>query len=96
MSKDPQIYDRRKETTPIRTKSHNSDEIVIGRVNNRYKEPIDRFTSNDLNVETIVKHPGQVSTAINQSLSKLNILQKQIDRDTRLALRQKFGRSVPK
>jgi transcription initiation factor TFIIIB Brf1 subunit/transcription initiation factor TFIIB len=95
MSKDPQIYDRRKDTTPIRTKSGNdNDEIVIGRVKMEYKAPVDRIIY-DSEIETTVKNPSQVSNAINSSLNKLSNMEKARERDTKLILREKFGRSVP-
>jgi hypothetical protein len=94
MSKDPQIYDRRKDTTPIRTKSGNTDEIVIGRVKREYKAPVDKITY-ESEVETTVKNPSQVGNAINRSLSQLHHMERQRNRDTKLILRQKFGRSVP-
>jgi hypothetical protein len=96
-SKDPQVYDRRKESAQIKLKSGNpTGEIDIGSIKKVYKKPIEKVFTNESEIETIVKNPSQVSGAINRSLSQLRTLEKQKEMDTRLILREKFGRSVPK
>jgi len=96
MSKDPQLYDRRKDTAEIKAKSGNAEEIVIGKITKKYVAPVQRIDTKNIEVEIMVKNPANIQSAINRSLNQVKILEKQRDRDVKLALREKFGRSVPK